>query len=108
MRKIEYSMLADILRHELTAPGAGCAAIDRGGADFARGAHFAAERIARSFANRASVDRLAFLEGCGIVYSSRSVPGGWQTECRAGSHVSLVGPVFNASADLWRWQAKNL
>ncbi len=39
-------------------------------------------------------------------YTSRSVPGGWQTEDEATGR--LIGPVFNKVNDLWAWQRANL
>lgn len=59
MRKIDYTILVDIIAAELRTYRAlaGPAAAMR---------CETAERIARNFANRASVDRDAFLKACGI------------------------------------------
>ena len=59
MRKIDYSILADVIALELKTyrPLAGSAASMRCDT---------AERIARNFANSASVNKAEFLKACGI------------------------------------------
>lgn len=65
MRKADYATLADIIRGERAS-----AAQFLNGTDEMRHraeARMAStERVARDFASRASVDRAAFLEACGI------------------------------------------
>lgn len=67
MRKIDYAILAEILRAAIAHPSDSMPAPDCGNADVRRGAVRAAHRIARNFANRASVNRAEFLRACGIV-----------------------------------------
>lgn len=61
MRKADYAALADILRYQI---------------DLARradqaGALAALQATARHFAERASVDRAAFLQACGITQEAQ-------------------------------------
>lgn len=39
-------------------------------------------------------------------FACQSVPGGWQIKVIATD--DLVGPVFNKTSDLWRWQREYL
>ena len=68
MRKIDYYTLAQIIRQQSRGAKHCAAQTDRAHADreYFRGAQDAAYMIARRFADRASVDRLAFLRACGI------------------------------------------
>lgn len=57
MRKIDYQLLAELIRYELhiyRGLSSGAARVD------------SLERIARQFAEKASVNKAAFLKACGI------------------------------------------
>lgn len=67
MRKIDYETLADVIGDEIRSAetwlSSNCDAENQA---IARARSQTAERIARSFASRAHVDRLQFLNACGI------------------------------------------